>query len=380
MAIPRPRGPDASGQPRHTAVVGAGIVGLATAWTLRHRGHSVVLFDPNPPGSGLSAGPVRGFRLAHGTASAVRLAQRSLAGWRVWERQLGRPLLDANGLLVTGPHIKSWPRAMKAAGANFALLDGRARRSAFGCNGAIQGTIALYDPAAAAINAVGAVQVLLDAVTSSGGDVLRERVTAVEAQVGPVRHAVRVHSDHSVRDFDHVFICAGAGSLDLVIAGSTGLESAVVPRSYALAIPLSEAREAPAPMWMQHFGEDRIAWAQPTPDGRIAVGANWSTSDPGRTDGGGFRDALVYIAENMPFVSHALPVETMIAPVRLPSSASFAISSDGPVTMAVGNQLFKYAPLLGRLLADHVDDQAPLLPRGVPTLESITGESQLKRV
>lgn len=52
-AHPPPRG----GGPRvHVAVVGAGIVGVATALTLRREGHQVTLFDPHPAGEACSLG------------------------------------------------------------------------------------------------------------------------------------------------------------------------------------------------------------------------------------------------------------------------------------------------------------------------------------
>ncbi len=38
------------------AIVGAGLVGLCTAYALRRAGHRVAVFDPNPPGSQCSAG------------------------------------------------------------------------------------------------------------------------------------------------------------------------------------------------------------------------------------------------------------------------------------------------------------------------------------
>lgn len=38
------------------AVIGAGVIGLSVAWNLSKRGRNVVIYDPNEPGSGCSAG------------------------------------------------------------------------------------------------------------------------------------------------------------------------------------------------------------------------------------------------------------------------------------------------------------------------------------
>lgn len=48
------REPDRRG--RQVAVIGAGVVGMATALSLQRRGHSVTVFDPQPPGEGCSLG------------------------------------------------------------------------------------------------------------------------------------------------------------------------------------------------------------------------------------------------------------------------------------------------------------------------------------
>jgi len=48
------RDPDGGGRP--VAVIGAGIVGMATALSLQRRGHRVTVFDPGPPGEGCSMG------------------------------------------------------------------------------------------------------------------------------------------------------------------------------------------------------------------------------------------------------------------------------------------------------------------------------------
>jgi D-amino-acid dehydrogenase len=41
---------------KNVAVVGAGIIGICTAFFLQKSGYKVTLFDHNPPGSGTSYG------------------------------------------------------------------------------------------------------------------------------------------------------------------------------------------------------------------------------------------------------------------------------------------------------------------------------------
>ncbi|HEY8016710.1 MAG TPA: FAD-dependent oxidoreductase, partial [Dongiaceae bacterium] len=43
-------------QPRHFAVIGAGIIGVSTALYLQRDGHRVTLIDHRPPGEGASMG------------------------------------------------------------------------------------------------------------------------------------------------------------------------------------------------------------------------------------------------------------------------------------------------------------------------------------
>jgi D-amino-acid dehydrogenase len=50
-----------TGSRPNVIVVGAGIVGLCTAWHLAKQGATVTVFDPNPPGSGCSSGNAGAF-------------------------------------------------------------------------------------------------------------------------------------------------------------------------------------------------------------------------------------------------------------------------------------------------------------------------------
>jgi monomeric sarcosine oxidase len=85
----------------HVAVVGAGVMGSATAWALRQRGADVTLYEQFalPHTRGSSHGRTRIFRLAYPEPHWVQLAEEALAGWRELERESRRTLLELHGLV-----------------------------------------------------------------------------------------------------------------------------------------------------------------------------------------------------------------------------------------------------------------------------------------
>src|SRR4051812_1285198 len=87
------------------AVVGAGVIGAATAWQLTSRGLRVALFEQYELGHrrGSSHGESRIFRLVYDEPDYVRLGQQALPLWRQAERELGTTLLFTTGGLEIGP-------------------------------------------------------------------------------------------------------------------------------------------------------------------------------------------------------------------------------------------------------------------------------------
>jgi sarcosine oxidase len=83
------------------AVIGGGVMGLATGWALRRRGHDPVVYEQfevgNPHGS--SHGRSRIFRLAYAEDHYVRLAQEAFELWRELEVESGETLLELPGLV-----------------------------------------------------------------------------------------------------------------------------------------------------------------------------------------------------------------------------------------------------------------------------------------
>ncbi|GAB2975384.1 glycine oxidase ThiO [Nocardioides montaniterrae] len=88
-------------------VLGAGIIGLACAWELQGRGHSVTVVDP-APGSGASyaaAGMLSpAGELWHGEAAMFRLGLASAASWPSFASALGVPLLASGTVLAAADH------------------------------------------------------------------------------------------------------------------------------------------------------------------------------------------------------------------------------------------------------------------------------------
>ncbi|HLI76994.1 MAG TPA: FAD-dependent oxidoreductase, partial [Acidobacteriaceae bacterium] len=100
-------------------VVGAGIMGAATAWQLARRGRRVALIEQFDLGHvrGSSHGAARIFRFAYDEPDYVRLAQMALPIWREAEAELGRDLLHLTGGLDFGPPETLGPVARALDGA-----------------------------------------------------------------------------------------------------------------------------------------------------------------------------------------------------------------------------------------------------------------------
>ena len=114
------------------AVVGAGVMGCATAWALRERGAEVTVHEQFEldHDRGSSHGRTRIFRVAYPEVEWVRFAQDAYAGWR----DLDPDVLGLYGLieLVAEPALTS-ARALDECGVRYRLLD-RDEVLAYGAN------------------------------------------------------------------------------------------------------------------------------------------------------------------------------------------------------------------------------------------------------
>jgi glycine/D-amino acid oxidase-like deaminating enzyme len=122
-------------------VAGAGVFGVTAAIELRKRGHAVQLADPGPLPHPLAASSdiSKVVRLEYGDDEAyTALAENAIEGWRRWNRDLGVALYHQTGLLLlrkTPPSPGSLEedslQVLARRGHRSERLDGSAVRSRF---------------------------------------------------------------------------------------------------------------------------------------------------------------------------------------------------------------------------------------------------------
>jgi len=108
------------------AVIGAGVMGLATGWALRRRGHEPVVYEQFTVGNehGSSHGRSRIFRLAYGEDHYVRLAQKALGLWRELEAETGETVLELPGLVeIVSTLEESTAATLERCGVAWERLD-----------------------------------------------------------------------------------------------------------------------------------------------------------------------------------------------------------------------------------------------------------------
>ena len=338
------------------AVVGAGIVGLATADALATRGVDVVCIEAAEPGSGQSAGLARSFRHVHEDERLVTLAAAAREGWRRWESRFRRRLLGTEGALFAEPELDEHLGVLRAAGIDAAIVAGEELRSVLPI-AAQDAPAALFDPEAGAIRARRGVELLVSAL---GPHLVRAEVVGVDVRAT----GVLVETSEGFWNTDAVVLCAGrrtpalAASVGIEIAATTTVHARVAFRVR----PEHDGRQLAC--WTDRtgsFGERVYSTALGT-TGHFAVGLGAGSGNvelagsdalaAGASTTADVERVCVYVGRTLPGVDPEPAAVRLCHLTELPGGGDvLGAWRAGPIVAFAGGNLFKLAPELGRLLA-----------------------------
>ncbi|WP_158845623.1 NAD(P)/FAD-dependent oxidoreductase [Saccharothrix deserti] len=348
------------------AVIGAGILGLATTEALVRLGVDVTCFDGRPPGRGLSGGLTRTFRHRHDSEQVVGLAVAGKEGFDRWAKRLGRRLIGDEGVVYAGM-TPDHAAGMRAHGVEHRFADPAEHRSLFGPLAPVSGPL-LVDPDGGAIRA----KRTIDALAGWVGDrIVQADIHSVT--VPPDGDGVEIQTTESIYRARHVVICAGTAAPRL--GAGVGFDMPV--RSALHARPHFRLRDGyrgePLPCWVDITGEfgEKVYGSPIGSTGRYVLGLIGPDVDvpfdaagalpPGSTMDEHVRRLQSYVRRALPGLDSEPVGIRVCVMTKLPAgSDAFRVWHTGGVTAIAGHNLFKLAPVLGELLAESaVDDVLP---------------------
>jgi sarcosine oxidase len=322
------------------AVVGAGVIGLATALAAADRGARVVVVERERPGAGQSLGPGRIFRHITDSSERVALARRAGSAWRAAEERFGTALLGRQGALLVGDPGEHAAR-LAAAGLPHEVLDGAGVRAALPVLGPWPRE-GLLDLGGGAIDAERYVAVLAGRL----GDAIRPgAVTALR------REGEGIALEGAGVSAPRALVAAGAGAVDL--APGLGLELPIrVAVHHRVAFgPVAGAAALPCLLERSDRAGPRC-YGVPVAADAYAIGVG---AFDDRSQEEGVAATAAHVAAAFPGLgAERRGVVRCASTILAGDPENFGLFAADPPGAALftGGNLFKFAPLLGELLAE----------------------------
>ncbi len=344
------------------AVVGGGVMGLATAWELTRRGVKPAVFDRFARGhhQGASHGATRNFNNAYDEDHYLDLLVRARAGWDALGQVGGEPLLRLHGLLTHGDvDVAAIGRRLIERGIHAEMLTPREATARWSGMRFVEDVLFSRDAGVARASA--ALGEFERRIVAAGGEVRWETPVS---QVDEHHDGVDVVLPHTRVRADVVVVTAGAWT-ERMLPG--------IPLP-----PLEVTEEFPAhfrptdgsvwPSFNHYVDPDRYpatVYGMPTPGEGVKVGFHrvGDVIDPdARPHAVTHAQALAdYVAEWMPGLDPA-SAEPISCTYTSTEDSAFVLDRSGRIVVGAGfsGHGFKFAPGVGATLADLALDASAL--------------------
>jgi sarcosine oxidase len=242
-----------SGQP-DVVVIGAGVMGLATARALAQAGRDVLVLEQDVVGTrrGSSHGSSRIFRLAYKEEQRVRLAQEALPLWRELERETGTDLVAARGALDVGGDFDGLGTVLSTCGFRFEVLGAEEALERFGVE--IGARRALHQPDGGVVWADAALAALSSSARSQGARLAEGRRVL---SLGVGGDGVRIEASDGALEARVAVVTAGSWAPPLLATAGFHLPVTVTRET---AVYFGHPAPAPPPAVVDWRPPDATAW------------------------------------------------------------------------------------------------------------------------
>lgn len=348
-------------------VIGAGLMGAATAWRLAERGEEVVLVERDVPAGrqGSSHGSARIFRYAYADPFYAELVVRAESCWARLEHGAGRRLLDRVGGVDHGRGREPGrlARVLEAVGVAHELLTPAEARSRWP-QLAVE-TPVLFQPGAGVLDAQGAVEAMVELAVAAGAQLRSAWPVSAITRTGA---GFTVSGPRGERlDAGHVVVAAGGrlpdllGELPLPPAFLAGLPRFAVRQENAFHFPYRD----PGRPWPTTIHEDGALPVYSLPGGRDAGFRGQKVAEyhggrpirsaaeqDGVVDPANRARAVAYVRAHLPGLVPEPYAETTCLFTSTPDEDFVLDSADGiTVVSPCSGHGGKFAPLLGAMAA-----------------------------
>lgn len=351
------------------AVVGLGALGSATAHQLSRRGRSVVGFEQFPLGHvrGASHDTSRILRRSYHLPSYVRLADSAYRDWADLEAVAQERFVTTTGGVVLCPpdgdlRVEHYADSLGAHDVPFAVLDARELAARWPQFRVPDDVLGVVQDDSAIVPAARATAVLQQLARAQGA-VLRGEcpVQAVEPGVD----GVRVVSADGCVTADNVVLCTDAWTNRLLAPLGVALPLVSTLEQVSYFSPTDASAYAPDrfPVWI--WAGEPCYYGFPTYGEPTVKAARDSSAVPLDVDHRSFEPVVERLDELTAFLSGLLPgtgrhLRTVTCQYTLTPDRDFALGAvpghpDLLVALGAGHA-FKFAPTIGRILAELVID------------------------